>query len=191
MTEENTPSPPPEPEDFHIEDFADRPLEDTECHRPIAVWYTEIVGGNITETIMCNECPELQRRLHGFVEGAGAAPLEGTGLCCGVCGTTMEAVRTGHTLGCSHCYEVFADVIMKELMASNRVSMRFSGKKTKPEHIGRAPGETNPLSPSLKLIALNEALQETLSREDYEGAAWLRDQIKQLTEHGDGEQGKQ
>jgi protein arginine kinase activator len=29
---------------------------------------------------------------------------------------------------------------------------------------------------------LNEALNETLKKEDYEQAAWLRDQIKAITE---------
>jgi protein arginine kinase activator len=38
------------------------------------------------------------------------------------------------------------------------------------------------INPSSRLLALNEALKETLSREDYEQAAWLRDQIKALTE---------
>jgi protein arginine kinase activator len=32
---------------------------------------------------------------------------------------------------------------------------------------------------------LNEALNETLTREDYEQAAWLRDQIKELMEKAD------
>ena len=37
----------------------------------------------------------------------------------------------------------------------------------------------------MQLVALHQALHETLSREDYEQAAWLRDQIKALTEGKD------
>ena len=48
-------------------------------------------------------------------------------------------------------------------------------------HTGRTPGETAKVSPAMRLVSLNEALNETLSREDYEQAAWLRDQIKKLT----------
>jgi len=172
-----------------IEDIAERPLECTECKKPVAVWYTEIVGETTTEICMCKDCPELQRRLHGFssTPGQGAAITEGAGLCCGNCGTTLDAFSKGHPLGCSHCYEVFADIIIKELIVSRRVSHKFAvNGKARPSHIGRSLGETDKLSPSLKLIALNEALQETLSREDYEQAAWLRDQIKELTEDGDG-----
>ena len=45
--------------------FPDRPLECSECKKPIAVRYTEIVGDTIIHTSMCADCPELQRRLHG------------------------------------------------------------------------------------------------------------------------------
>ena len=69
------------------------------------------------------------------------------------------------------------------MQAANKISPRISlTKKALPLHIGRAPGEANEISPSLRLLALNEALNETLKREDYEQAAWLRDQIKDLTE---------
>jgi protein arginine kinase activator len=165
--------------------FPDRPLECGECKKPIAIRYTEIVGDSITHTSMCADCPELQRRLHGtnprelVANQAGAAGLE-----CGNCGTTLEEIKRGHRLGCSECYTVFEDVLLLEMQAANRLSPRIlPAKKSIPVHIGRAPGERLAINPSSRLLALNEALKETLSREDYEQAAWLRDQIKALTEH--------
>lgn len=163
----------------------DRPLECGECKRPIAVRYTEIVGGTITHTIMCSECPELQRRLYGLspmeqiVSQTGITALE-----CGNCGTTLDEVKRGHKLGCMECYEVFGDLIIQELQGIDRLPSRVltSSKKSSPLHIGRGPGESLAVNPSSKLLALNEALRETLNREDYEQAAWLRDQIKALTE---------
>lgn len=60
-------------------------------------------------------------------------------------------------------------------------------KKNLPLHMGRLPGQAVEINPALKLLALNQALHETLSHEDYEQAAWLRDQIKELTdEENDG-----
>lgn len=171
--------------------FAERPLECSECKKPIAVRYTEVVGGRITHTIMCAECPQLQHRLHGITpqEQLQGKIGEGTGLCCGECGTTLDAIRMGNALGCSHCYEVFEDVLLHELRAAKKVSRHVAtAKKTSPMHIGRSPGEIKELSPSLQLLALNEALTETLSREDYEQAAWLRDQIKALEEHKNEEE---
>ncbi|WP_068471326.1 UvrB/UvrC motif-containing protein [Candidatus Protochlamydia phocaeensis] len=168
--------------------FPDRPLECSECKKPIAVRYTEIVGHSITHTSMCADCPELQRRLHGTgpreliqIQGSGEA-----GVACGNCGTTLEEVKRGHRLGCPECYTVFEDVLLIEMQAANRLSPRISlTKKTMPIHIGRAPGESLAINPSSRLLALNEALKETLKREDYEQAAWLRDQIKALTENED------
>lgn len=166
--------------------FPDRPLECGECKKSIAVRYTEIVGNTITHTSMCADCPELQRRLHGTNPKEHVSNLTGSvaGLACGNCGTTLEEVKRGHRLGCSDCYTVFEDVLLMELQVANRLSPRLIPiKKNQPVHIGRAPGESLTINPSSRLLALNEALKETLSREDYEQAALLRDQIKALTEN--------
>lgn len=165
----------------------DRPLECSECKKPIAVIYTEIVGSTITRTSMCADCPHLQRRLYGApVHHAGEAQESTTGLACGNCGTTLESLRVGIPLGCSVCYEVFDDVLLGEMLASEKIPPRITTtKKSIPIHIGRAPGESQEMNPSLRLLALNEALNETLKKEDYEQAAWLRDQIKALTENAE------
>jgi protein arginine kinase activator len=81
------------------------------------------------------------------------------------------------------CYEVFDDVLISEMLAARKIPPRIANaKKTVPVHIGRAPGEIKEISSSLRLLALNEALSDMLKKEDYEQAAWLRDQIKALTE---------
>lgn len=170
--------------------MAERPLECSECKRPIAFRYTELVGKSCTENEMCAECPVLQRRLHG--EGApaeSAASEEVTGLCCGSCGTTLESVRTGNPLGCNECYEVFQSVITEGLLRAGLLPPRSARQMgpTQRYHVGRSPEESVQISPSLRLLALNEALDETLSKEDYEQAAWLRDQIRAITEKSDAE----
>jgi protein arginine kinase activator len=166
--------------------FPDRPLECSECKKPIVIRYTEIVGDSITHTSMCADCPELQRRLHGTSPRELVANQTGSpaGLECGNCGTTLEEIKRGHRLGCPECYAVFEDVLLIDLQASNLLSPRISPtKKSIPIHIGRSPGERLAINPSSRLLALNEALNETLKREDYEQAAWLRDQIKALTDN--------
>lgn len=163
----------------------DRPLECGECKKPIAVRYTEIVGGHVTHTSMCADCPELLRRLYGTSAQEAIASQAGPGahLACGNCGTTLEEVKRGHRLGCADCYVVFGDVLIHELQATGRLSTRIiTSRKGGPLHMGRAPGVSMALNPSSRLLALNEALKEMLQREDYEQAAWLRDQIKALTE---------
>jgi protein arginine kinase activator len=166
--------------------MADRPLECTECKRAIAYDYTEIIGDQIIRLSMCSECPILHKKLHGTAPySAEAATPSGpkTGLGCGNCDTTLEAVQTGSPLGCSECYTIFNDVISYELISEKRVSKRLgTPSKSAPLHAGRACGEVVEISPEIQLVALDEALAETLKSEDYEGAAWLRDQIKSIKE---------
>lgn len=168
------------------EKLPERPLECFECKKNIAVVYTEIIGEAITRTCMCADCPQLLRRLHGSPAHLPGTPVDdaAAGLSCGNCGTTLESLRVGIPVGCSECYEVFNDVLLAELIASGRIHERIATtKKTAPIHIGRAPGKTQEMNPTLRLLALNEALTETLKREDYEQAALLRDQIKALTDN--------
>lgn len=163
----------------------DRPLECTECRKPIAVKYTEIIGNSITHTSMCNDCPVLRHKLHGtpHVEYVAGQVEVGAELACGNCGTTLDSIRVGAHLGCDVCYEVFDHVLISEMLAAGKVPARIQNvKKSIPVHIGRSPGEAQEINPSLRLLALNEALNEMLKSEDYEQAAWLRDQIKALTD---------
>lgn len=89
----------------------------------------------------------------------------------------------GASLGCKTCYDVFEDIIFAELQSAKKLPARISlTKKSSPIHIGKSPGESVEINPATRLLALNEALTETLQREDYEQAALLRDQIKELTE---------
>ncbi len=166
-------------------EIPDRPLECTECKKPIKVRYTEISGDTINRTSMCADCPELQSRLHGTPPGELIPNQLGVraGLECGNCGTTLEEVRRGHRLGCAECYTIFEDVLLVEMEGSHRLLPRLIPlKKGAPLHIGRMPGQILTVNPSSRLLALNEALEETLNREDYEQAALLRDQIRALTE---------
>ena len=163
---------------------ADRPLDCGECRKPVAVRYTLIVGETITHSVMCQDCPVLQRRLFGASNAAPNMQAEGgAGIACGGCGTTLDAVRMGAPLGCKTCYDVFEDVIFTEIQSAKKLPARISLiKKSSPIHIGKSPGESVEITPAKRLLALNEALTETLEREDYEQAALLRDQIKELTE---------
>lgn len=167
----------------------ERPLECGECKRPVKVLYTEIVGKNITKTAMCEDCPVLRHKLHGQAIVSNQL-IEGlTSLCCGGCGLTLDEVRMGSELGCPLCYEIFSDEIIHELSQIERIPPKYLGpKKPGSLHVGRSPGEQQAIDPSLKLLTLQQTLHETLSREDYEQAAWLRDQIKALEDQTRKEQ---
>jgi protein arginine kinase activator len=160
-----------------------RPLECSECRKPTKICYTEVVGNKKERCMMCADCPQLEKRLHGqgVVSSAGTSSKVTTSLACGHCSTTLDNFKMGNFLGCSECYSVFGDLIVDELIKAGSISHHLStNHRTEPLHRGRSPGQASEVSPTLKLIALNEALDETLVREDYEQAAQLRDQIEQL-----------
>lgn len=165
-----------------MEDKPERPLECSECRKKIAIKYTEIVGDAVTNVYMCDSCPEYSRRLHGGHSVINSGGIEGT-LACGNCGTTLDAVRMGNPLGCSSCYEVFGERVFAELVQVGKLPARISAfRKSSPLHLGRAPGEFKEATAVMKLVALNEALSDTLKDENYEQAAFLRDQIRELTQ---------
>lgn len=164
------------------EKVPERPIECSECRKKVAIKYTEIVGGSISHTFMCEGCPVYDRRLHGGGQALSTGMGEGM-LACGHCGTTLDSVRMGNPLGCSVCYEVFAETLFSELLQAKKLPLRVTQfKKSMPLHIGRSPGEAKEVSAAMKLLALNEALSDTLKAENYEQAAFLRDQIRALTE---------
>jgi protein arginine kinase activator len=171
--------------------MAERPLECSACKRPLAIDYTELVEGECSELSMCSTCPVLHQKLHGRTpEEVAAHHDEAAGVCCGECGTTLSAVRTGSPLGCAACYEVFSDVVAYELAHAGKISrhLGLTMSKSAPLHVGRGPSDIPSLSTDIKLIALDEALEATLKGEDYEGAAWLRDQIRVAKEEVDESQ---
>ena len=149
----------------------ERPIECTECRRQFVVHYTEMAFGSSKMLGMCAECPRLQKKLLGEEFEKGARKEMDTGLVCGECGTTLQEIKRGVSFGCNLCYDVFASFVLEDLF-----------KKGECIHMGRSPGEIREIGPCIKLIALNEALDETIKREDYEQAALLRDQIRQITE---------
>ncbi|MGC1879323.1 MAG: UvrB/UvrC motif-containing protein, partial [Rhabdochlamydiaceae bacterium] len=169
----------------------ERPVECSHCKKPIKVIYKEIVDNSIICTEMCADCPVLQQKLHGQMtewkprEGLSEAEA---GLCCGNCRTTLESIKMGNPLGCSECYAVFSDVLVSELIAGDKLPAQIKkemiSKKIQPLHLGKSPNKPLTIPSSSRLTALNEALNEALKKENYEQAAWLRDQIKALTEKG-------
>ena len=167
--------------------MAERPVECSHCKKEITVSYKEVIGQAIFCTEMCSDCPILEQKLHGKPCPPSSDPWkeDASKLCCANCMTTLESVRTGNPLGCSNCYSVFCDVLLEELSSEKKLPLRvqkeIQAKRIASLHIGKTPHKpTTTIAPSSRLTALNEALNEALKRENYEQAAWLRDQIKEL-----------
>ncbi|MCS7045559.1 MAG: UvrB/UvrC motif-containing protein, partial [Gemmataceae bacterium] len=99
-------------------------------------------------------------------EEAPAAGVE-----CPACGLRFVDFRTTGRLGCPHDYEVFKEELMP-LLENIHGEVKHCGKSPR-RHASnqRVLGE---------LLHLRNLLKQAVTKEDYEAAARLRDQIKQL-----------
>jgi protein arginine kinase activator len=163
--------------------MSERPIECSQCKRPAKTLYKEILGDTINCTEMCTDCPVLLAKLHG--EPAKTDKKESQ-LCCGSCSTSLESIQMGQPVGCIECYVVFNDFLVSELIAAGAVSpslqKKLASQRSQVIHIGKSPDQPVDIALSSRLASLNEALNDALKRENYEQAAFLRDQIKTLIE---------
>ena len=114
----------------------------------------------------------------GIFNTAGGIPAFGnTGIkpvVCSSCGQRYEEFRKSGLLGCSNCYKAFEDrldAIFRRVQGGNR-------------HVGRKACETAGQQELLlyrhQMIDLKNKLQEYVEKEEYEKAAELRDEIRDL-----------
>jgi len=90
---------------------------------------------------------------------------------CPVCGFTQADFKKTGRLGCSACYITFAEGLNTLLKAMHKGT----------EHVGKLPQRAHRvLELSDRMRTLTKSLEKAVADENYETAASLRDQIKQL-----------
>jgi len=151
----------------------ERPLECSRCEKEADVTYSEIVGKMVTTVRMCRDCPVLKQKLQGH---------EATErICCEHCKTSLESIITGNPLGCKECYVVFQDILCEQLLEMDLLSPRLKSNHST-LHTGQSPAPATINTQTKRLSTLNQALSEALTSENFEQAAWIRDQISTLKE---------
>jgi protein arginine kinase activator len=146
-----------------------------------AVFLTQIVDGKMQKVNLCEGCSKEKGvqdptgfALADLLLGIGAAEeIEkgGTSTRCPVCGFTQADFKKTGRLGCSSCYLAFADGLNSLLKAMHKGTI----------HVGKLPAraqKTLALSDRMKTLAEN--LRKAVQEENYETAAALRDEIRQL-----------
>ncbi|WP_347489897.1 UvrB/UvrC motif-containing protein [Desulfoscipio sp. XC116] len=166
------------------------------CHeRPATVHYTEIVNGHKTKMHLCEVCAGQmqagglvlmpQINLHNILASflsqtppahsfAAETRQENS---CPTCGTTENLFAQKGLLGCGDCYRHFGDRL-EPLMR------RIHGSSS---HAGKVPERTGGRVKMIKQINdIKGRLQQAVVREEFEMAAQLRDQIRQLEQQLSG-----
>jgi protein arginine kinase activator len=108
----------------------------------------------------------------------GGIPLFGqpasNSLVCPSCGLSYDEFRSSGLFGCSHCYEAFAD----------RLDPVFRRVQGGTRHVGHklleSPGVKESQARRHQIAELRKALAQAVKDEQYEQAARLRDEIRDL-----------
>lgn len=155
-----------------------RPKNCSSCTDPTSIHITKVVDGEAVKMNVCSNCPKAKALKDGVAwdlvdaENGGKqprAPKENQRACPG-CGLTPADFKEHGRLGCSTCYDTFESKLSTVIGKLHRGST----------HLGKAPGGRKRTVTPEEIAALRRQLDEYVSREDYEMAAVVRDQINAL-----------
>lgn len=144
--------------------------------------------GEIINYILCDECAKTFENydletsfsdndlLTSLIESVQRSPLQVSYILtttCSSCGMTYGSYRKTGRVGCSKCYESFKEKItplVQELHGST-------------VHVGMSPKNYSDYeSIKRKIMALKSELKTAISKEEFEKAVSLRDEISELEE---------
>ncbi len=145
------------------------------------VFLTQIVEGKMQKVNLCESCSKEKGvtdptgfALADLLLGMGAAQAmesDGSVQKCPVCGFGQQDFKKTGRLGCSHCYETFAEGLQTLLKGMHKGTA----------HVGKVPARMLAhLEREQEMKGLQRELRRAVAQEDYENAAKIRDQIKHL-----------
>jgi len=150
------------------------------------VHLTQIVNNEMSTHHLCEKCA-AEKGLETTPADLGNMPLidviaqmtQGSasgsrdpGAECSFCGLTFRGFRKTGRLGCPHCYETFSDHLPQLLR-------RIHGST---KHVGKVYLPPDPTASEMekRLEGLRRRLERAIRSEDFERAAVIRDQIREL-----------
>ncbi|WP_438449180.1 UvrB/UvrC motif-containing protein [Gorillibacterium sp. sgz5001074] len=160
-----------------------------ECgKKPATLHFTKIVNGEKTEFHICESCARERGEMipgtsggfsiHNLLSGlldfepanAGRA-AKPTAPRCEHCGLTYAQFSKLGRFGCSECYKFFED----------RLDPLFKRVHGNTFHTGKVPTRTGGrIQQKREIERLKKELVQRVEQEDFESAARIRDQIKEL-----------
>ncbi len=166
------------------------------CHeRPATVHYTEIANGHKSITHLCEVCAgQVQAGEFSFIPQINLPKILASLLSqspstqsfvtqtrqeasCPKCGTTESLFTQKGLLGCGDCYRHFEERL-------GPLMRRIHGSSS---HAGKVPERTGGRAKVFKQIReMKENLKQAVAREEFEQAAQLRDEIRQLEQRLSG-----
>jgi protein arginine kinase activator len=156
--------------------------------RPASLHFTKIVNGQKTEYRLCEVCAKEKGdiipgtnnafSIHNLLSGLLNYDPLNTGnkgiakpLRCETCGLSYTQFSQSGRFGCSDCYKAF----------DHRLDPLFKRVHGNTTHGGKIPRRAGAaINSRRKLQALKQLLQQKIEHEEFEEAARIRDQIREL-----------
>ena len=152
--------------------------------REASVRVTMLIGGEKKERLLCKECVAKHQLLRfdlgdlvkRLIPKNNKADLETEEdvpeIICSQCGTTYAEFKKTGLLGCPACYSEFREQLTQQL----------SVLQGETRHTGQTPEQPNEqVSLHMQLDRLRQQMALAVDQEEYETAAKLRDEIRDLT----------
>ncbi len=153
------------------------------------VHLTQITGDKMQKVDLCEECAKTKGvndatgfSLADLLLGLGASQeIEqaggGSELACPRCGFTQADFKKAGRLGCPECYNTFAEALEGLLKTMHKGT----------QHIGKVPESLrHSRDVADRVKSLQKRLSKAIEAEDFEQAALLRDEIKQMNARTSG-----
>lgn len=151
------------------------------AEKEATVFLTQIVDGKMQKVNLCESCSKAKGvndptgfALADLLLGLGAAQQIERGpavLKCEVCGFTQADFKKTGRLGCSSCYDTFAEGL------SDMLGNMHKGT----QHIGKVPARLiSRIQRDQEIRTVKSNLEVAVASEEYETAAKLRDTLKDL-----------
>lgn len=145
---------------------------------------TQVINGERTDIALCQSCAESLGMDSNMIDNpAEIAQLianamrelnrnteELPDISCTVCETTFKEFTQSGLLGCSQCYNDFSEYLKPMIRRYHGVTAHKI-KKSRRKH----PGDSE-----TRLAELQSRMKKALAAEDFETAAQIRDELKQL-----------
>lgn len=157
--------------------------------REANVQFTKIVNGEMVKSYLCDHCaksapemnfvfnpgiiPDFLQSLFNFTQSPQTLKEE----TCQQCGRRLSEITKAGKLGCSGCYDKFQselEPILRKIHGGGR-------------HVGKIPARKGAvIREKFEIQKLKEKLQELIRKEEFEAAAVVRDQIRELEQKLEG-----
>lgn len=159
------------------------------CKKNVATTHIKTsINGVIESHHLCSQCAKQSSYVQSplglnhllgsfFGDAVKAAPQSNKRKRCSGCGLCFDDIAESGIVGCDKCYDTFFEQLLPSLQ-------RMHGKAY---HAGKVPERVRIEAPVAdtaedKIAELKAQLSDAISKEDFEQAAKLRDEIKALKE---------